>query len=70
MLPGIRRRHLIDYSPVYDYRASVPKTIKQALLLIVGNYYNNRENTIAGVGLIDIPSGGQILLWPYRILSL
>jgi uncharacterized phiE125 gp8 family phage protein len=59
-----------DSPPVYDYRANVPKSIKHAIKLIVGHYYNNRENTIAGVGLTDIPFGAEYLLWPYRILSL
>ena len=67
---GYEKSVSTDSPPQNDYRVNVPKSIKQALLLIVGHYYNNRENTIAGVGLVDIPFGAEYLLWPYRILSL
>lgn len=69
----IRVRYVAGYasgSSPDDYRAPVPKAIKEAILLMVGHYYNNRENTIAGVGLTGIPFGAEYLLWPYRILTL
>lgn len=76
--PPVKIRYVAGYAksssgdspPVYDYRVNVPKDIKQALLLIVGHLYNNRENTIAGVGLADIPFGAEYLLWPHRMMTL
>ncbi len=70
----IKVRFVCGYSPNSDsppdYRANVPQMIKQAIYLVVGHLYNNREDTIAGVALQNIPTGAQSLLYPYRAFSL
>ena len=47
---------------------SVPWEIKQAILLLVGHYYNNRESTVIGVSVTTLPQAVDSLLWPYREL--
>lgn len=54
---------LPDESPSYD---ALPKTVKQAILLAIGHWYANREETSA-VELKTIPMGSQALLRPLRI---
>ncbi|NNF65982.1 MAG: hypothetical protein HKM98_00570 [Gammaproteobacteria bacterium] len=51
----------------YGAASAVPEPIKQAILLIVGHLYENRENVSAGTQLYDVPQGADSLLWPYRI---
>lgn len=55
----------------YGAAAAVPKTIKQAMLLTIGHWYENREEVVVGQGLttIQLPIAAEALLWPYRILS-
>ena len=48
--------------------ASVPPQIKQAILLMVGAWYENRDQTIVGVSVAELPSvaGVRWLLEPLR----
>lgn len=48
---------------------AVPATIKAAILLIVGDLYENREAAFVGVSRSDNPTVNR-LLWPYRQLEL
>jgi len=49
--------------------SSVPASIRQAMLLLIGHLYENRESTV-GVGNITVvPMGVEALLWPYRVLG-
>lgn len=44
-----------------------PKSIKQAILLLVGHWYNNREAAIPGLaGIAKLPFAVEALLAPYR----
>ena len=45
----------------------IPEGMKLAVKLIVGHYYENRENTIVGQTVKEIPEGAKGLLYPYRI---
>lgn len=54
-----------------DAGANVPQAIRQAILLIVGHLYENRENEAVMQGTLQNVSMGAIaLLWPYRVLKL
>lgn len=47
--------------------SSVPRMIRQALLLLVGHWYENREATYQGKGSLDqIPMGVDALLWNWK----
>jgi len=49
----------------YGAAGAVPQAIKQAMLLLIGHYFNNREQTIVGVMSTEIPQGANALLAPY-----
>ena len=44
--------------------SNVPAAIRQALLLLIGHLYENREATSQNV--YQLPLGAEWLLWPYR----
>lgn len=48
---------------------SVPTSIKQAMLLACGNWYENREATISGTIIAEVPLAAEALLTQYRILE-
>jgi uncharacterized phiE125 gp8 family phage protein len=47
----------------------VPVDIKQAILLMVGHWYENRENVLVGVNASELPLAVDSLLSPYRIIQ-
>lgn len=61
----------VQYAAGYADAASVPKGIKQALRLIVGSWYENREETITGVTQMVLPRhiGLESLLAKYRMVA-
>lgn len=51
-----------------DSSTSVPAQLRQAMFLILGHLYQNRESVIVstqGVGAIEIPYGAEALMAPY-----
>lgn len=52
-----------------DYKASVPESIKHAILLLVGHMYENREQVITGSITTEMKFGYERLLWPHRVLK-
>lgn len=64
-------RYVAGYAPIgspTDYAEPVPQPIKQAILMMVGHFYENRESVAVGVSVAEMPMGVDALLWPYRIL--
>jgi uncharacterized phiE125 gp8 family phage protein len=62
---GVTVRFVAGYG---DDVEDVPQKIRQAMLLMVGHWYENREDTV-GVGNVQrIPMGAEWLLWPERVL--
>ena len=63
---GVRVRFEAGYGGAED----VPRAIRQAVLLIVGALYENREQVIVaqGVNLALLPFGIEALLAPYRVM--
>lgn len=51
-----------------DVDAPVPRALKQALLLVVGDLYENREGKIVGLMHSDNPTV-HMLLQPYRVYT-
>lgn len=59
--PGaVRVEMTCGYDP-----ADVPSSIKKAIKLLCGHWYENREATISGTIITDIPIGVQSLIQPY-----
>ena len=47
---------------------TVPAPIRKAILLLVGHFYENRQNVIVSgspTGVVEIPFGAEVLLAPY-----
>lgn len=58
----------ITYTAGYGAtRALVPQPIKQAILILVGHWYENRESTISGTIIAKVPDAWEALLSPFRI---
>lgn len=55
----------VTYTAGYGAAAAVPNPIKQALLLIVGDLYRNREDTITGTVAARLKAV-DALIGPYR----
>lgn len=52
-----------------DAASDVPKAVKQAMLLLIGHYYENREAVLTtGMNPIVVPFAVESLLWKKRIL--
>lgn len=49
-----------------DYRANIPAALKQAMYLIIGDLYENREGQIVGVSAMENPAVNALLA-PYRV---
>jgi len=47
--------------------ASVPAAIRHALLLMIGQWYENREASVIGVSVADLPLAVEALLSPFRV---
>ena len=48
--------------------STVPAPLRKAILLLVGHFYENRQNVIVSgspTGVIEIPFGAEVLLSPY-----
>lgn len=50
----------------YANAAAVPQPIKQALYMIIGHLYENRQDVITGTQVNEIPMASEYLLQPYR----
>ena len=46
--------------------ATVPETIKQAILLLLAHYYENREATTDGRAITSVPMAYESLIWTER----
>lgn len=59
----------IQYMAGYGAAAAVPLRTKQAILLLVGHLYENRE-TVSPVDLKEIPFAVSALLWTDRLVPI
>lgn len=53
---------VLTYSAGYGDATTVPTTVKAAIKLLVGNWYENREATISGVNISIVPIAVESLL--------
>ena len=63
---GVRVRYVAGYGAA---GSNVPQAIRQAILLVIGSLYENREDVLVaqGVSIGVLPFGVVALLAPYRI---
>lgn len=50
--------------------SNVPEPIKMAMYLIIGRYYENRQDVVMGTQVNELPLMVDHLLTPYRLLEL
>lgn len=60
----------IEYDVGYGNANEVPAAIKQAMLLMIGHWYENREDVVVGVSAAELPMASQYLLSPYKVWTL
>jgi len=59
---------VINFTTGYgDTAASVPQGIKQAMLLMIAHWYNQREDVLMGSQAMIVPKGADYLLAPYKV---
>jgi len=51
----------------YGAASAVPQAIKHAMLLLIGHYFNNREQTTIGVMAMEMPQAAGALLAPFKL---
>ncbi len=61
---------VIQYTAGYGDAGDVPAGIKQAMLLIIGHFNENREAVVLGTTVFKLPLAVDALLMPYRIREL
>ncbi len=64
---GVRVRYVAGYGEA----SAVPRPIRQAILLLIGTMYENRESVLVaqGVTVAQLTFGVDALLMPYRIFG-
>lgn len=72
--PGVALRSdavQIEYVTGYTSATAIPKALTQAILLLVGHWYENREETAMSAGVINrsIDFAVAALCGPYRVFS-
>lgn len=56
----------VQYDTGYgDESADLPRAIRQAALLLIGNWYENRESVTAGA-MVELPMAVEALLRPFK----
>ena len=68
---SVRVRYVAGYDPTtdspVDLRANIPRAIRQALLLLIGAMYQQREEVVIGVSVMKMPWASEQLLRPFRV---
>lgn len=57
----------VRYVAGYDVNNPVPQLIVSAMLLIIGHLYENRQQNIVGMSVVELPMGVEYLLQTYRL---
>lgn len=60
---------VIRYVAGYGLAAAVPENIKAAMKLLLGHWYENREETISGPNIAKVPTAADALLWQERVVA-
>jgi len=52
-----------------DAGSAVPASLRAAMKLLVGHWYEHREQVVLGTGAREVPMGATMLMWPYRVVT-
>jgi len=65
---GVINSVTIIYVAGYTSAENVPKQIKQAIKILVGDFYKDRESYVVGVSSVsELPHTAKVLLRPYQV---
>ena len=53
----------IAETPEGPEQMALTNDVKQAILLLIGHWYANREDVVVGVSAAQVPIGAHALLW-------
>lgn len=57
----------VQFVAGYGSTGNVPEPIRQAILMLVAHYVNNREDVVIGGVPVTVPRGFEALIAPYRV---
>jgi hypothetical protein len=60
----------IRYTVGFDNAAAIPATIRQAMLLLIGHLYENRQDVVLNAHVENLPNGAKWLMNMNRYLRL
>lgn len=60
----------IDFDCGYSATSSIPQSIIHACKLMIGHWFEQREDTLTGQELKQVPFASRALLAPYRVFHL
>ena len=66
-LNAVECQYVVGYGSA---ASDVPQGIKQAVLLTIGNWYQNREEVVVGRIATELPKSAQYLLEQYKVQTL
>ena len=64
---SVKITYVVGYG---DAASDVPTPLKQAMLLLIGHWYEHRETVSEGVWMRQVPMAAISLMWPYRVLEM
>ena len=64
---SVRIRFAAGYRTGGPDSLKIPEGIKQALKLLIGHFYENRESVVVGTVANKVPFTVEALLYPYRV---
>lgn len=59
----------VRYVAGYGDAAKVPQTVKQAMFLTIGHWFENRETVVVGTVAVKIPMAAEALLWQGKVFA-
>ena len=60
----------IEFVAGYSNAKDVPFNIRQAMLMMISHWYENRETTVSGTIMQEVPQGAAMLLHTERVWAL
>ena len=51
----------------YDLTGNIPASVKAGMLLMIGSWYDQREDLVVGTIVQKIPFGSENLFRPFRV---
>jgi uncharacterized phiE125 gp8 family phage protein len=64
---SVRIRYTAGYKSGGPDSLKIPEEIKQALKLLIGHFYENRESVVVGTVANKVPFSVEALLYPFRV---